>query len=692
MRHTDTSVRYFEEDHTDTNRQGDNTMNADAPVRGAQVLRPQRARLGVMLMTCLSSFAAHAASGKPEALDLGPLAEQPGAAQMSVTVALRMRDAAGAESLMASLHTPGDPQYRHFLTAAQFEARFAPSAADVARVTAALARYGLTAERASALTLRVTGSPAAMEHAFGVNLHAYQVPAHGDEPAHSYHAPLSPAVIPAEAAGSVSAVAGLDSRPKLRPNLRQSPSAHAAPAAGASAVPRRLQHTVLDFAQIYDVQPLYDKGVTGKGRTIGIVTLANFTPSDVFTYWSALGLKVDKHRLQIVNIDGGPGAPNDGAGSLESTLDVEQSGGLAPGARIIVYLAPNTNQAFLDAFVAAVGDNHAESVSTSWGFWEYFQNAEFSPVTDPITGQTTGLYQAFHEQFVRAAIQGQSLFAASGDGGAYDVNNDFKCFPPVAADTLSSCSLALSVDNPASDPAITAGGGTTLPGSQTHCSACTPPVVINIKNEQVWGWDYLIPVCNALGLDPVSCGIFPGGTGGGVSFVFARPSYQDSLQGMKRTEEDQVWVPSLALANALGIPTTPVVIPEERRGRNVPDVSFNADPETGYLVAYTSSDATVGFSFQPGWGGTSFIGPQLNGLTALFGERHGRLGLLNYSLYQLAHNHQAYGGAHPPLRAIHDGNNWFYRGSNGYNPATGLGVMDVANFDGTLPSREGEDD
>jgi len=153
-----------------------------------------------------------------------------------------------------------------------------------------------------------------------------------------------------------------------------------------------------------------------------------------------------------------------------------------------------------------------------------------------------------------------------------------------------------------------------------------------------------------------------------------------------------VWVPSLALANALGIPTTPVVIPEGYRGRNVPDVSFNADPETGYLVAYTSSDATVGFSFQPGWGGTSFIGPQLNGLTALFGQRHGRLGLLNYSLYQLAHNHQAYGGAHPPLRAIHDGNNWFYRGSNGYNPATGLGVMDVANFDGTLPSREGEDD
>jgi kumamolisin len=666
-------------------------MNADAHVRGRQVPRAHHAWLAVMLMTSLSAVAAHAAGpGRTAALDLGPLGEQPGVAQMSVTVALRMRDAAEAERLMVSLHTPGDPQYRQFLTAAQFEARFAPSAADVAKVAAALARYGLTSERASALTLKVTGSPAAMEHAFGVNLHAYQVPARGDEPAHSFHAPLSPAVIPSEAAGSVSAVAGLDSRPQLRPNLRRSSSAQAAPASGASVVPQRLQHTVADFAHIYDVQPLYSQGVTGKGRTIGIVTLANFTPSDVFAYWSAVGLKVDKDRLKIVNVDGGPGAPSDGAGSLESTLDVEQSGGLAPGARIIVYLAPNTNQAFLDAFVAAVEHNRAQSVSTSWGFWEYFQNVDFSPVTDPVTGQTTGLYQAFHEQFVRAAIQGQSLFAASGDGGAYEVNNDFGCFPPVAADTYS-CSLALSVSNPASDSAITAGGGTTLPGPQTHCSACTPPIVINIKNEQVWGWDYLIPVCQALGLDPVSCGIFPAGTGGGVSMFFARPSYQDSLQGVRRTQEDQVWVPSATLAGLVGIPTTPVVLPEEYRGRNVPDVSFNGDPETGYLVAYTSSK-TGTFSFESGWGGTSFVAPQLNGLTALFGQRHGRIGLLNYALYQLAQNHQAYGGAHPPLRAIHDGNNWFYRGSNGYNPAVGLGVMDVANFEATLPGRQGEGD
>jgi kumamolisin len=136
------------------------------------------------------------------------------------------------------------------------------------------------------------------------------------------------------------------------------------------------------------VQPLYKRGVSGKGRTLGIVTLANFTPSDVFAYWSGAGLTVDPNRLQIVNIDGGPGAPSDASDSLETTLDVEQSGGVAPCAKIIVYLAPNTFQAFVDAFAAAVESNSAETLSTSWGAWEWYANLENAPVTDPTTGKT----------------------------------------------------------------------------------------------------------------------------------------------------------------------------------------------------------------------------------------------------------------------------------------------------------------
>lgn len=649
----------------------------------------RRFLLAVLILSLggFSTSLAGPRAGKTEAIDLGPLGAQTGAARMSVTVALRMRTPEQAELLMAALHTPGDPQYHHFLTAEQFTARFAPSAAEIAKVTAALARYGLTAEKSSALTLRVSGSPDAIERAFAVSLHAYSMPAHGDETGYSFHAPLSRAVIPAEVAGAVSVVLGLDSRRGLRPHLTHALHAHARPVPAGTLGNSPGFLTVTDFASYYDVQPLYKQGVTGKGRTLGIVTLANFTPSDVFAYWSALGLKVDKHRLSIVNIDGGPGAPSDDSGSLESTLDIEQSGGLAPGAHIIVYLAPNTNQAFLDAFVQAVEDNRAQSVSASWGFWEWFQNLDNSPVTDPVTGQTTGLYQAMHEQFVRAAIQGQSLFAASGDSGAYDASGDVGCFPPFDPTTYS-CTQPLTVDYPASDTAMTASGGTTLPGLQEFCqnAACTPPFYdVDIPNERVWGWDYLIGLCaTVFGADPISCGIFPAGSGGGVSVFFPRPSYQNSVHGVRRSEEDQVWRSSTLVAAAIGITDTHFRLPEEFAGRNVPDVSFNADPGTGYVVAYTSSDPTVGFSFQSFWGGTSFVAPQLNGLAALFGQRHGRLGLLNYSLYRLAQSNKAYGGANPPLHPVHDGDNWFYHGSNGYNPAVGLGIMDVANFERTL--------
>jgi subtilase family serine protease len=428
--------------------------------------------------------------------------------------------------------------------------------------------------------------------------------------------------------------------------------------------------TVTDFADRYDVQPLYQHSVSGKGRTIGIVTLASSTPSDAFAYWSALGLKANPSRIKVKDIDGGPGAPSDASGSLETTLDVEQSGGLAPGAKVIVYQAPNTNQGFVDAMAAAVDSNSADTVSTSWGFWEWYQNLENSPVTDQ-NGNTVGITTAFHELFLRAAIQGQSFFAASGDGGAYDINNDFGCSPE---STPTSCSLTLSVDDPASDPAITAAGGTTLPGLQEYClnQACTPPFYdVNIAQEQVWGWDYLSGLCAALGTpDPVACGIFPGGSGGGVSIIFPTPFYQMGISGVRRSQPGQNWMINGQLVYAL---------PSHYAGRNVPDVSANADPQTGYVVYYTSSK--TGFAPEPFWGGTSFVAPQLNGVASLLNEVfRGRIGLLNAPLYGLAMRGQAYRGSHPPLHAIRNGDNWFYHGRNGYSPAAGLGTLDVANL------------
>jgi subtilase family serine protease len=589
-----------------------------------------------------------------------------------VTLALRLRSPDEAESLLTSIHSPGNSLFHHFLSPSEFAARFGPSAADVAKVISQLAAYNLSAKQTSTTTLRVTGSPANMERAFAVNLHAYQVPAHGQARAYGFHAPLGHPSIPSEMTGSVAAIVGLDSRPAFRPLHRFGPDAVRTPHRSAKTAatgnpPGYL--TVTDFAGLYDVQPLYQKGVSGQGRTLGIITLASFTPSDAFAYWSAVGLNVDPSRIQIVDVDGGPGAPSDASGSDETTLDVEQSGGIAPGAKMIVYQAPNTNQGFVDAFATAIDNNSADSLSVSWGEWEWFQNLENSPVTDPITGQTVGVTQALHELFVRAAIQGQSLFSASGDAGAYDANRG--CLPE---GTPQVCTLTLSVDYPASDTAITAAGGTTLPGLQQYClnASCSPPYYpINIPNERVWGWDYLEGLCAALGIpDPIACGIFPGGSGGGVSILFARPDYQQSIPGFRHSEHGQNLVMDGTLVYSL---------PGNYVGRNVPDISFNADPQTGYVILYTSDIS--GFGEYTFGGGTSFVAPQLNGVTALLGQSvNSRIGLLNFPLYDLAHGLKGYKGSKPSLHAITDGDNWFYSGHTGYSPAAGLGTLDVANF------------
>jgi subtilase family serine protease len=590
-----------------------------------------------------------------------------------VTITLKLRNLAGAEEMMRRLSTPSDPLYLRFMLSNQVQEQFGPSEETVAAVVASLRGHGLTVERTTATTLMATGTPAIMERAFQTSLHQFQRPATDKAPALTFYAPTSRPLVPAEIAAVVGAVAGLSTKPVFHSNLRRAPDTFAnlhvqstvIPGADSAPVGNPGFLTVADLAARYNVNPLYGQGVKGRGRTIGIVTLASFTPSDAFAYWRSLNLNVDPNRLTVVNIDGGPGAPSDKSDSEETTLDVEQSGGVAPDAKIIVYQAPDTDQGFLDAFAAAIQSNNADSISTSWGLWEGFDYGLAPPdVTDPFSGQVVTFAQAAHELFVVAALQGQSLFAAAGDAGAFD---SVRIFPP------QSFTFPLSVEYPAADTAITAAGGTTLPGKQVFALSNGNLFSINVPTERVWGWDYLKPLCDALQLDPITCGIFPVGGGGGVSVFAPVPFYQLATAGVQTSQPGQV------LSEVDTTPTqTLFVFPAHFRGRNLPDVSLNADPDTGYTVFYTSD--TTGFAVDAFFGGTSFVAPQLAGITALLAQDAGhRLGLLNPLLYGLALLGGT-GGSDAVLNTISAGDNWFYSGRNGYSPAAGLGTLNVANL------------
>jgi kumamolisin len=633
-------------------------------------MTPRRCLLAMTLAVAgAASAAPYPERGQaPAATDLGATSALASNGLISVTVSLKPGNAEQLEPLLESIYTQGSPQYHRFLTTQQFQERFAPSAAAIAGVTQHFQAAGLAVTRSATAQLRVSGSAAAIERAFGVRLHSYRVAASTAAPGYQYHAPLGAPRFPAAVATAVRGVFGLDNRPRLFPHAHRSALRPQHKGGGVPNTPDPPgAWTVVDFADWYHVNPLYHRGIDGRGRTIGIISLAAFTPSDALAYWSSLGLTFNPGRINVVNVDGGPGAVCDACGSLETTLDVEQSGGIAPGANMQVYLAPNTNQAFVDAFAQAIDDNIADTVSTSWGEWELFDSLDpfgNGPIGNPVTGGTTSILAALDDLLLQAALQGQSFFAAAGDNGAYDEQNELS----------ANFTQVLSVDDPAAQRFLTAAGGTTLPGTQTFTNPAG--FSVDIATEQAWTWDYLIPLCDALGLDPLGalCGIYPVGTGGGVSIYVRRPFYQRGVPGMADTQPNQK-----LYDESQNPPALIAALPAGFAGRNIPDLSLNSDPDTGYAVWYTSSSS--GFSVQDFWGGTSFAAPQLNGMTALLAQgTHRRVGLLNVPLYQLLRQGSAYHGHNAPLRDIEDGDNWYFYAHKGYDQATGTGVPDVSNL------------
>jgi subtilase family serine protease len=120
-------------------------------------------------------------------------------------------------------------------------------------------------------------------------------------------------------------------------------------------------------------------------------------------------------------------------------------------------------------------------------------------------------------------------------------------------------------------------------------------------------------------------------------------------------------------------------LPAHFRGRNVPDISLNADPQTGYIVVSTSDGGLISE------GGTSFVAPQLNGISALLSQSvHHRVGFWNPQVYFLQ---DVFGyGPWSPFHAVRAGDNWFYQGRPHYTPGAGIGTLDVANLDLFLKS------
>jgi kumamolisin len=343
---------------------------------------------------------------------------------------------------------------------------------------------------------------------------------------------------------------------------------HRKPRAGAAAPS---SYTPPQVAEAYK----FPSGSSGEGQTIGIIELGGgYRQTDLTAYFKSLNLAAP--AITAVSVDGGKNKPsNANSADGEVMLDIEVAGSVAAGAKIAVYFTPNTDQGFIDAITTAVHDvaNKPSVISISWG--------------GPESSWTQQSMTALDAACQSAAALGVTITVAAGDDGSSDGG------------------MGNNVDFPASSPHVLACGGTNLDANGA-----------TIVSEVVWN-----ELANK-----------EGATGGGVSNVFALPSWQANAN-----------VPAPSTSTG---------------GRGVPDVAGDADPTTGYTIRVDGQTTVIG--------GTSAVAPLWAGLVAVANQQLGtQVGFIQPAIYAAQ--------AASAFNDITVGNNGAFSAGPGWDACTGLG-------------------
>ncbi len=605
-------------------------------------------------------------------------------ASMSVEVVLAPTHGAQLKTLLAGLYKPSSASYRHWLTKGQFGARFAPSSAERSGVARYLAASGLAVKAsASPFLVRATGSSALVSGAFKTNLRTFR-----DSRGINYFSNVSAVQLPASLAGGVLGVVGLTNTVRLESNTARvsngvqrgmgHPTGSSSCETPYPTVAQLVNAVVngVSFPFGYGAGPgcsgltptqdnsLYDAprgGARGQGAGVNaaVFELSGYQHSDIDTWAHQFYGKHYTPPLVDINVDGGPLDPmcpagdtcpptfNGYAGDIEVDADIEMTLAISPAARhLIVYNAPNdfTGQTELDEYTAIANQDKADTVSSSWAVCENDVSA--------------GYAQAENMIFEQMAAQGQSMFGAAGDTGA------FACI-------RSDGTTITNVLDPPSQPWVTSVGGTSF----THFNPDQNPFPSYPEGaETVWNVDGLCSnqANSAGGLSGFDWCAAAGAGGGGASQFWGRPFYQ---RGPGVNNSDTTFGNGSTQC-ALAATGTPC--------REVPDISVNADEYTPYSEYCTGNASTpesvcATISTTPaGWfgiGGTSLSSPFMAAIIAdrdgFNGRRTGSANLLLYSLFNSWNSNQYFHDIVPSRQGPN--NNGLFPTTRNYDMATGIG-------------------
>jgi len=353
-----------------------------------------------------------------------------------VDVTIRLRARSGKRSFVDADEFAKPIKNRKIFSREDFEKQYGADPADVARVVSFARQHDLTVKETSAArrTVVLSGTAAAMNKAFGVELKQYECPGTW------YRGRTGSIHLPEDLHAVVEGVFGLDNRPQAKPHFRRRRER-----TGVRAAAQGVSYTPAQVATLYD----FPTNVNGSGECIGLIELGGgFNETDLNNYWKQLNLSTipTVNSVSVGNGSNNPtGDPN--GPDAEVMLDIEVAGAIAPGARIVAYFTENTDAGFLNAITTAVHDstNNPSVISISWG--------------GPESSWTQQAMTSMDEAFQAAAAMGVSICVAAGDEGSTDGVNDG----------------SNHVDFPASSPNVLACGGTRLIASGTA-----------ITSETVW--------------------------------------------------------------------------------------------------------------------------------------------------------------------------------------------------------------
>ena len=584
--------------------------------------------------------------------------------QASFEVALPLRNVDQLQALLVALHDPANAQYHHWLTPAQFGALFGPDAATVGRVAAALSARGFSVQTYTR-SLHVSGPVALVESTLGTHLQLAKTDtnARGTRVVSVDALRLPPEL---QAAGAMVMSFG--------PNEAHVNSHQATSKLGAGIFNRYSQdggYWYDDLKEAYQY-PSYQTSVTVKGKTqrldgtgatIGVLMSSDYLPSDVKAVfdnenWSATTGKPDPKLYEDIAINGGGGLF--GGAFAEVSIDTQSEITGAPGAHVILFDIPDLSDGSIFAgYVDAIEDNQVDAISASFGECELFYFPKYNGGQD-----YRGILRAYDELFMQGNAQGITFLASSGDSAGKG------CTTVSYIEGAPGGTFIAGVETPASDPNVTAVGGTNLvtaykPGSLDSRYA----------TENAWS-DPEIPY------DPYGIGVNASGgvwgAGSGVSQMWPAPAYQ-SLVATGYTGRA---VPDIGMQVG-GCPGGISVVNKKSNfcdGNNNPnDGDGNTDRSYG-IFAIAVGDGGGFF----GYIGTSLSSPEFASALALLIEQKGRMGNVNGYLYQIAANQAKSGKPATYLHTEIPGFNGIIQSniSATYNASTGIGTPIVKSLVG----------